>query len=59
MLSLSDYNQTDVIESFKSTSIYLDDLIMIIIFLKRLSLGSKDCTEEVKLECASFLGQTS
>ena len=28
-------------------------------FLKRLSVGSKQCTEELKLECASFLGQTS
>ena len=28
-------------------------------FLKRLSFGSKDCTRELKLECASFLGQTS
>ena len=27
--------------------------------LKRLSFGSKGCTEELKLECASFLGQTS
>ena len=27
--------------------------------LKRLSCGSKECTEELKLECASFLGQTS
>ena len=25
-------------------------------FLKRLSFGSKDCTEELKLECARFLG---
>ena len=28
-------------------------------FLKRLSFGSKDCIEELKLECASFLDQTS
>ena len=28
-------------------------------FLKRLSFGSKECTEELKLECASFLGQAS
>ena len=27
--------------------------------LKKLSFGSKECTEELKLECASFLGQTS
>ena len=27
--------------------------------LKRLSFGSKDCTKELKLECAYFLGQTS
>ena len=27
-------------------------------FLKRLSFGSKECTEELKQECASFLGQT-
>ena len=27
--------------------------------LKRFSFGSIDCTEEQKLECASFLGQTS
>ena len=28
-------------------------------FFKRLSFGSKECTEELKLECARFLGQTS
>ena len=28
-------------------------------FLKRLSFGSKECTEVLKLDCASFLGQTS
>ena len=28
-------------------------------FLKRLSFESKECTEELKQECASFLGQTS
>ena len=27
--------------------------------LKRVSLGSKDCTKELKRECAYFLGQTS
>ena len=27
--------------------------------LKRVFLGSKDCTKELKLECAYFLGQTS
>ena len=27
--------------------------------LKRVSLGSKDCTKKLKLECAYFLGQTS
>ena len=27
--------------------------------LKMVSLGSKDCTKELKLECAYFLGQTS
>ena len=27
--------------------------------LKRASFGSKDCTKELKLECAYFLGQTS
>ena len=27
--------------------------------LKRVSFGSKDCTNELKLECAYFLGQTS
>ena len=28
-------------------------------FLKRLSVGSKEYTKELKLECAIFLGQTS
>ena len=28
-------------------------------FLKRLSFGSKECTNELKLECANFLDQTS
>ena len=27
--------------------------------LKRVSFGSKECTEELKLECAYFLGQPS
>ena len=27
--------------------------------LKRVSFGSKDCTKELKIECAYFLGQTS
>ena len=27
--------------------------------LKKVSFGSKDCTKELKLECAYFLGQTS
>ena len=27
--------------------------------LKRVSFGSKDCTKELKLECAYLLGQTS
>ena len=27
--------------------------------LKRVSFGSKDCTKELKLECAYFLGQNS
>ena len=27
--------------------------------LKRVSFGHKDCTKELKLECAYFLGQTS
>ena len=27
--------------------------------LKRVSFGSKDCTKELKLECAYFMGQTS
>ena len=27
--------------------------------LKRVSFGNKDCTKELKLECAYFLGQTS
>ena len=28
-------------------------------FLEMLSFGSKECTKELKLECANFLGQTS
>ena len=28
-------------------------------FLKRVSFGSKECTQELKPECAYFLGQTS
>ena len=31
MLSLSDNNQTDIIEAFNSTSRYLDDLILTIL----------------------------
>ena len=27
--------------------------------IKRVSVGSKECTKELKLECAYFLGQTS
>ena len=33
MLSLSDNNQTDIIEAFKSTSRYLDDLLNLIILI--------------------------
>ena len=33
MLSLSDNNQTDIIEASNSTSRYLDDLIFILIIL--------------------------
>ena len=33
MLSLSDNNQADIIESFNSTSRYLDDLLNIIILI--------------------------
>ena len=32
MLSLSDNNQSDIIEDFNSTSRYLGDLILIILF---------------------------
>ena len=35
MLSLSDNNQTDIIESFNSTSRYLDSLILIILILNK------------------------
>ena len=35
MLSLSDNNQSDVIEAFNSTSRYLDDLILIILILNK------------------------
>ena len=28
-------------------------------FLKMLSFGSKECTKELKLECANYLGRTS
>ena len=35
MLSLSDNNQTDIIEAFNSTSRYLDDLILIILILNK------------------------
>ena len=33
MLSLSDNNQTDIIEAFNSTSRYLDDLLILIILI--------------------------
>ena len=33
MLSLSENNQVDIIEYFKSTSKYLDDLLIILIIL--------------------------
>ena len=35
MLSLSDNNQTDIIEAFNSTSRYLDDLILTILILNK------------------------
>ena len=35
MLPLSDNNQTDIIEAFKSTTRYLDDLILIILILNK------------------------
>ena len=31
----------------------------VLYILKRVSFRSKDCTKELKLECAYFLGQTS
>ena len=46
MMSLSDDKQVDIFDAFKYV-------------LKRVSFGSKDCTKELKLECAYFLGQTS
>ena len=40
MLSLSDNNQTDIIEAFNSTSRYLDDLILTSIsFSKKLAVA--------------------
>ena len=35
MLSLSDNNETDIIEAFNSTSRYLDDLILTILILNK------------------------
>ena len=35
MLSLSDNNETDIIEAFNSTSRYLDDLILTIPILNK------------------------
>ena len=35
MLSLSDNNQTDIIEAVNSTSRYLDDLLLIILILNK------------------------
>ena len=35
MLSLSENNQTDIIEAFNSTSRYIDDLILIILILNK------------------------
>ena len=65
MMSLSDDKQADVIDAFNTTSRYLDDILNINnvyydkYVLKRVSFGSKDCTKELILECAYFLGQTS
>ena len=35
MLSLSENNQTDILEAFNSTYIYLEDLILIILILNK------------------------
>ena len=42
MLSLSDNNQTDVGEAFKSTSRYLDDLLNIVLLIR--TNGKTDLT---------------
>ena len=59
MMSLSDDKQTDIFYALNTTFRYLDDILIISNVLKRVSFGSKDCTKELKLECAYFLDQTS
>ena len=53
-LSISSHEQTH-----KNRVSYFLILLVLQYVLKRLSLGSKDCTKELKPECAYFLGQTS
>ena len=51
-----------VIGAFKANKCELvcnDTLSLYRYVLKRVSFGSKDCTKELKPECAYFLGQTS
>ena len=53
-LLLSHYNQL----SFKFYIWIASIKLSFNMFLKMLSFGSKECTKELKLECANFLGQT-
>ena len=54
----------EILNKLKSKADYLKknskgNLFILKFVLKRVSFGSKDCNEELKLECAYFLGQTS
>ena len=61
MLSLSDYNQTDIIEAFNSTSRYLDDLLNIdtpyfeLIVVKILPMLDSNTEKELRLRVLNVL----
>ena len=46
-------------DTFEKLNMMIKCIHQIKYVLKRVSFGSKDCTKELKLECAYFLGQTS
>ena len=54
-----DVAQGQKVTLVKAAKTNVAELNIVKYVLKRVSFGSKDCTKELKLDCAYFLGQTS